>query len=132
MNVSQPPPPQVIATPEAIDLIQALRQRHGPLVFHQSGGCCEGSAPICHAEADFFVGGNDILLGEIGGAAFYVSAAQFGYLKHSQLIIDVIDGDSGSFSLDNGSGRSFILRSRLFDDTEFQQLLDAGKVTAAS
>jgi uncharacterized protein len=112
------PPPRVRATDTALDLINQLRERHGPVLFHQSGGCCDGSAPMCYPVDDFRVGDEDIRLGEIGGAAFYMSPSQFAYWQHTQLIIDVVPGQGGMFSLENGSGRRFLTRSRLFTDKE--------------
>jgi len=95
---------QVIATPAAEALIQTLRQRHGPVLFHQSGGCCDGSSPMCYPQDDFIVGDRDVKLGEIAGAPFYISPSQFEYWKHTQLIIDVVPGRGGMFSLENGEG----------------------------
>jgi len=121
-------PPQVLATPAALDLIERLRRRHGPLLFHQSGGCCDGSSPMCYPEGEFLIGDADVRLGEIGGAPFYISAPQFAYWKHTQLIIDVVEGRGGMFSLENGEGVRFLVRSRLFDDAEFAALQAAGRV----
>lgn len=115
-------PLRVVASPAALDLIERLRRAHGPLIFHQSGGCCDGSAPMCYPQGDFFVGDNDVKLGEIGGAPFYIGAAQFDYWKHTQLIIDVVPGQGGMFSLDNGTGQRFLTRSRLFSDSELAAL----------
>lgn len=86
------PPPQVIATPAALELIKRLQEKYGPVMFHQSGGCCDGSSPMCYPQGEFLVGDNDVLLGEIGGAPFYISKPQFEYWKHTQLIIDVVPG----------------------------------------
>ncbi|MCE1235357.1 MAG: DUF779 domain-containing protein [Hyphomicrobiales bacterium] len=115
-------PLRVTATPAALAFLAELVARHGPVLFHQSGGCCDGSAPMCWPEGDFVVGDEDIRLGEIGGAPFHMSRAQFDYWKHTQLIIDVIPGMGGMFSLDNGTGRRFLTRSRLFDDAELARL----------
>jgi len=117
---------QVIATIPALQLIDKLRAKHGPLLFHQSGGCCDGSSPMCFAVGDFIVGDRDVKLGEIGGAGFYISPSQFEYWKHTQLIIDVVPGRGGMFSLENGEGVRFLVRSRLFTDEEFAALRDAG------
>lgn len=111
-------PLRVIATPAALDLIERLRGDHGDLIFHQSGGCCDGSAPMCYPKDDFLIGDNDVRLGAIGGAAFYIGQAQYDYWKHTQLIIDVVPGQGGMFSLDNGTGSRFLTRSRLFSDAE--------------
>lgn len=120
-------PLQVIATPAAIQLIGKLRARHGPVLFHQSGGCCDGSSPMCYPQDDFIVGDRDVLLGEIGSAPFYISGPQFAYWKHTQLIIDVVPGRGGMFSLENGEGVRFLVRSRLFADEEFAALQAAGR-----
>ena len=119
---------QVRATLAALRLIERLRARHGPLMFHQSGGCCDGSSPMCFAVGDFIVGDRDVLLGEIGGAPFYISPSQFEYWKHTQLIIDVVAGRGGMFSLENGEGLRFLVRSRLFSDAEFAALAQTGRV----
>ncbi|MCT8284130.1 DUF779 domain-containing protein [Xanthomonas translucens pv. translucens] len=121
-------PLQVLATVPALQLIDTLRARHGALLFHQSGGCCDGSSPMCYPQDDFIVGDRDVQLGEIGGAPFYISAPQFDYWKHTQLIIDVVPGRGGMFSLENGEGVRFLVRSRLFGDAEYAALQAAGKV----
>lgn len=131
MDVSAPEaalPPQVLATLPALQLIATLRARHGALLFHQSGGCCDGSSPMCYPQDDFIVGDRDVLLGEIGEAPFYISPSQFAYWKHTQLIIDVVPGRGGMFSLENGEGVRFLVRSRLFSDNEYAALEAAGKV----
>lgn len=115
-------PPRVIATPAARDFIARLQATHGALLFHQSGGCCDGSAPMCYAQGDFLIGDNDVKLGDIGGAPFYIGAAQFDYWRHTQLIIDLVPGQGGMFSLDNGTGQRFLTRSRLFSDEEISAL----------
>ena len=120
--------PRVLATDAALALIARLKAKHGPLMFHQSGGCCDGSSPMCFAVGDFIVGDRDVRLGEIGGADFYISAPQFAYWKHTQLIIDVVPGRGGMFSLENGEGVRFLVRSRLFTDEEFAALRAAGRV----
>ncbi|MEN5265404.1 DUF779 domain-containing protein [Stenotrophomonas sp. TWI587] len=121
-------PLQVMATLPALQLIETLQARHGDLLFHQSGGCCDGSSPMCFAQGDFIVGDRDVRMGEIGGAPFYISPAQFEYWKHTQLIIDVVPGRGGMFSLENGEGVRFLVRSRLFSDEEFAQLKAASRV----
>lgn len=122
------PPLQVMATLSALQLIDKLRARHGALMFHQSGGCCDGSSPMCFPQGEFIVGDNDVCLGEIGDAPFYISGPQFEYWKHTQLIIDVVEGRGGMFSLENGEGVRFLVRSRLFSDDEFAALATAGRV----
>ncbi|NLH80022.1 MAG: DUF779 domain-containing protein [Phyllobacteriaceae bacterium] len=115
-------PLRVTATPAALAFIAELTERHGPVLFHQSGGCCDGSAPMCWPRGEFQVGESDVRLGEIGGAPFHMSRSQFEYWKHTQLIIDVIPGMGGMFSLDNGTGRRFLTRSRLFGDADLARL----------
>ena len=127
-STANPPPLQVMATLPALQLIQTLRARHGPVLFHQSGGCCDGSSPMCFPVGDFIVGDRDVQLGEIGGAPFYISPSQFEYWKHTQLIIDVVRGRGGMFSLENGEGVRFHVRSRLFTDEEYLALERAGRV----
>ena len=118
---------KVIATPAAVALIEKLRARHGALLFHQSGGCCDGSSPMCYPRDDFIVGDRDVLLGTIGDAPFYMSPSQYEYWKHTQLIIDVVPGRGGMFSLENGEGVRFLTRSRLFTDGEVEALVAAGR-----
>ena len=113
---------RVLATDEALALIDRLRAKHGPLMFHQSGGCCDGSAPMCYPASDFKVGGNDVKLGEIGGAPFYMDADQFDYWKHTQLIIDVVPGRGHGFSVEAPEGVRFLTRSRVFTDEEVDAL----------
>ena len=110
--------PRVTATEAATGLIERLVAQHGPVMFHQSGGCCDGSAPMCFPTSDFIVGDHDRLLGRIGGAAFYISGPQFEYWQHTQLIIDVVPGRGGMFSLEGPTGRRFLTRSRLYSDEE--------------
>ena len=119
---------QVKATLAALQLIDKLRARHGAILFHQSGGCCDGSSPMCYPQDDFIVGDRDVQLGEIGGVPFYISPSQFEYWKHTQLIIDVVEGRGGMFSLENGEGVRFLVRSRLFSDDEYATLQSEGRV----
>ena len=116
---------RVSATPAALDLIDRLVTRHGPLLFHQSGGCCDGSAPMCYPRGDLLVGDADVLLGEISGQPFYMSRAQFAYWEHTHLIIDVVPGRGGMFSLEGPEGLRFLTRSRLFSETEWAVLQQA-------
>jgi hypothetical protein len=122
MTSSSSVPSRVVATVEALELLAELTARHGPVLFHQSGGCCDGSAPMCWPVGDYVVGDGDVRLGEIGGTSFFMSRSQFDYWKHTQLIIDVVPGMGGMFSLDNGTGRRFLTRSRLFEDAELALL----------
>ena len=90
---------RVLITPEAEAVVERLRAVHGPLMFHQSGGCCDGSSPMCYTQGEFHTGAQDMLLGEIAGCQFFMGAAQFGYWQHTQLIIDVVKGRGAGFSL---------------------------------
>jgi uncharacterized protein (DUF779 family) len=113
---------RVDATPAAVDLIDQLRARHGPVMFHQSGGCCDGSSPMCYPVGDLLLGNADVKLGDIAGAAFYMSASQFAYWQHTKLIIDVVPGRGGMFSLENGEGVRFLTRSRMYTPEELASL----------
>ncbi|HWW21387.1 MAG TPA: DUF779 domain-containing protein [Steroidobacteraceae bacterium] len=115
---------RVSATADALTLIARLERKHGPLMFHQSGGCCDGSSPMCYPRGDLIVGAQDILLGEIGGHPFYIGAAQFEYWQHTHLIIDVVPGRGGMFSLEGPEGMRFLTRSRLYTDDEARRLED--------
>ena len=102
----------VTATQTALDLIHTIKDRVGEhLLFHQSGGCCDGSAPMLFEQSDYILGDQDILIGEIGAVPFYMNADQYDRWKHTDLVIDAIDGIGGMFSLENGSGRRFLTRS---------------------
>lgn len=111
-------PARVLATQAALELIDVLRAEHGPIIFHQSGGCCDGSSPMCYPQGEFLIGDSDVRMGEIGGAPFYMSRSQFDYWKHTQLIIDVVPGRGGMFSLENGRDVRFLTRSRVFTEQE--------------
>lgn len=113
---------RVIATPAALALISKLASEHGPLMFHQSGGCCDGSSPMCYPAGEFRIGGSDIRLGCVGEAPFYIGAAQFDYWKHTQLIVDVVPGRGSGFSLEAPEGLRFLTRSRVFTDAEMMAL----------
>jgi uncharacterized protein (DUF779 family) len=110
--------PRVLATDAALDLIAEIKHDHPDILFHQSGGCCDGSSPMCYPANEFMVGDSDVKLGEIGGVPVYISASQFEAWKHTQLIIDVVPGRGGMFSLDNGREKRFLTRSRLFGGGE--------------
>ncbi|WP_144143903.1 DUF779 domain-containing protein [Paraburkholderia sp. BCC1884] len=109
---------RVIATPAAVELIDKLRAEHGAVLFHQSGGCCDGSAPMMFPQSEFMVGSSDVKLGEIASVPFYMSESQFEYWQHTQLIIDAVPGNGGMFSLERPSGLRFLTRSRIFEDDE--------------
>ena len=114
---------RVLATPAALELIAELKAEYGPeLMFHQSGGCCDNSAANCYLPSDLTIGAGDVHLGEIGGVPFYIGKAQYQYWKHTQLIIDVIAGQGGTFSLEGSTGKAFHTRSRLFDEAELAEL----------
>ena len=125
-------PQQVVTTPVADVLIAHLAAKHGPLMFHQSGGCCDGSSPMCYSLGEFLVGDGDVLLATLtssaGGVPFYMSRSQFEYWKHTQLILDVVPGRGGMFSLENGEGVRFLIRSRVFTDAEIAALRAAGRI----
>ncbi|CAN5555978.1 DUF779 domain-containing protein [soil metagenome] len=114
--------PRVIATEKASALIEKLKKMHGPLMFHQSGGCCDGSQPMCFTKGEFKLGGSDVWLGTIDDTAFYMAADQFEYWKHTQLIMDVTPGRGSSFSLEIPLGLRFLTRSRMFTEQELEML----------
>ena len=113
---------RVVATPEALGLLARLERQHGPLMFHQSGGCCDGSSPMCYPAGEFRTGASDVKLGELGNTPFYMGAAQFDYWRHTQLIIDVVPGRGSGFSLEAPEGLRFLTRSRVFTDAELAEL----------
>jgi uncharacterized protein (DUF779 family) len=113
---------KVIATDAALALIAELKLEHGELMFHQSGGCCDNSAANCYLPTDLTIGPGDVYLGHIGGCPFYMSVSQYESWKHTQLIIDVIDGHGGTFSLEGASGKAFHTRSRVFTAEELDSL----------
>jgi hypothetical protein len=121
-------PEQVTRTAAAEDLMDRLAQKHGPLMFHQSGGCCDGSSPMCYPRGEFLVGDSDVLLGTLGETPFYMSRSQFEYWKHTQLILDVVPGRGGMFSLDGPEGVRFLIRSRVFTDEEIAALRGVGRI----
>lgn len=110
--------PRVEATEAAIDLIVRLKEHYGSLMFHQSGGCCDGSQPMCFEEGDFIIGDSDVRLGIVEGCEFWMSRDQFEYWKHTHLMLDAIDGRGSSFSLEIPLGKRFIIQSRLFTEKE--------------
>ncbi|MEM1385504.1 MAG: DUF779 domain-containing protein, partial [Pseudomonadota bacterium] len=105
---------RVTGTAAARNLIAELRARHGEIMFHQSGGCCDGSSPMCFPKGEFPLGSKDVCLGEVDGAEVWISGPQFEAWKHTQLILDVVPGRGGMFSLDNGTEHRFLVRSRVF------------------
>ena len=120
---STPPPPRVVATPAALELVALLQAKHGPeLMFHQSGGCCDNSAANCYLPGEITMGAGDVYLGDIGGCPFYIGRSQYETWKHTQLIIDVIEGTGGTFSLEGPEGKAFHTRSRVFTAVELAEL----------
>ena len=117
---------RVTVTPAATALIEKLTAVHGPLFFHQSGGCCDGSAPMCYPKGEFQVGQRDVYLGEIAGCPFYISGPQFEYWQHTHLIIGAVPGRGAGFSLEAPEGLRFLTRSRVYTDAEMEELDRAG------
>jgi uncharacterized protein len=113
---------RVSATPATLTLLEKLQVLHGPLMFHQSGGCCDGSAPMCYPRHEFKVGAQDVFMGEIGGQPFYMGRSQFEYWQHTHLIIDVVPGRGSGFSVEAPEGVRFLTRSRVFTDNEVESL----------
>ena len=118
---------RVAVTGEAAELLRRLTEAHGPLMFHQSGGCCDGSAPMCYPDGDFQLGGSDVHVGDltVEGLApigFHMSESQFEYWKHTHLTVDVVKGRGSGFSVESPEGVRFLIRSRLFTDDEWKAL----------
>ena len=113
---------RIISTDKAAELIVKLEEMHGPLMFHQSGGCCDGSQPMCFSEGEFKTGSSDVCLGIVNGCRFYMSRDQFEYWRHTQLILDVTPGRGSSFSLEIPLGVRFYIRSRVFTEEEMEEL----------
>ena len=132
MTTQTTTPQQVLQTPAAAALIAKLAAEYGPLMFHQSGGCCDGSSPMCYPHAEFLTGDNDVQLGNVGDpqnpTPFFISRPQFEYWKHTELTLDVVPGRGGMFSLEGPEGVRFHIRSRLFSPEEFAALTAAGRV----
>ena len=123
---------RVLATPGALELIEQLKQKHGPLMFHQSGGCCDGSSPMCYPDGDFKIGGSDVHLGDLTveglekPIGFWMSSSQYEYWRHTHLTVDVVKGRGGGFSVEAPEGVRFLIRSRLFTDEEWEALEGSG------
>jgi len=121
-------PTRVAMTPEAADLLRRLHGQHGPLMIHQSGGCCDGSAPMCYPAGEFLTGGSDVRLGDLvlgdglDAVPVWMSRTQFEYWRHTHLTIDVVPGRGSGFSLEAPEGVRFLVRSRLLDDAEVAAL----------
>ena len=129
--MSDTPPSRALITEAAAELLRLLQARHGALMFHQSGGCCDGSSPMCYLDGEFLVGDRDVLLSilDVGsdGVPVWISGPQFEAWKHTQLVIDVVPGRGGMFSLEGPQGLRFLTRSRLYDDVEWQWLKEQGR-----
>ena len=122
-------PAQVVCSAAATALMEKLAQKHGPLMFHQSGGCCDGSSPMCYPRGEFLVGDSDVLLATLSGETpFYMSRSQFEYWKHTQIVLDVVPGRGGMFSLEGPEGVRFLVRSRVFTNEEIGALRAAGRI----
>ncbi|MES2269292.1 MAG: DUF779 domain-containing protein [Pseudomonadota bacterium] len=121
-------PSRILSTSAADALIASLTDKHGPLMFHQSGGCCDGSAPMCFTRGEFKVGAQDVLMGNIAGdVPVWIGAAQFEYWRHTQVTIDVVPGRGAGMSLESPEGKRFMIRSRVFTDEEAELLESAGE-----
>ncbi|MDI1241524.1 MAG: DUF779 domain-containing protein [bacterium] len=114
--------PRVNITPDAAKVVNQLREKHGELMFHQSGGCCDGSSPMCFPEGEFIVGSSDVWLGEVAGCDFYMAKDQFEFWQHTELTIDITEGRGASFSLEIPLGLRFVTKSRVFSYEESQNL----------
>ena len=131
-------PLRVELTESACELLRKLYLIHGPMMFHQSGGCCDGSSPMCYPAGEFRVGGQDVKLGDLKVAGiqeeigFWMSASQFEYWKHTHLTVDVVAERCSGFSLDSPEGKRFLIRSRLFTDSEWEILEDHPVPTGAT
>src|SRR5690625_464375 len=113
---------RVSVTDEAAALIHRLVEQHGPLLFHQSGGCCDGSSPMCYPRGDFLIGDRDVFLGWVADTPFYISGPQFEYWQHTHLTVDVVPGRGSGFSVEAPEGVRFLIRSRLYADDEVAML----------
>ncbi len=123
IEVDAPAVARVAATPEAVELLRELTEQHGPLMFHQSGGCCDGSAPMCYPDGEFRTGSSDVHLADLPiglerPVPVWMSRSQHERWAHTHLTIDVVPGRGSGFSLEAPTGRRFLIRSRLFSDGE--------------
>ena len=123
---------RVLITPAAEEIVARLKAQHGALMFHQSGGCCDGSSPMCYPVGDFRTGPQDVLLGRIAGCDFYIGAAQFELWEHTQLTVDVVPGRGAGFSAEAPEGVRFLTRSRVFTDAEVAELKAEGSPARAA
>lgn len=113
---------RVLITDAAKKVVDQLREQHGELMFHQSGGCCDGSSPMCYPKGELMLDDSDVLLGNVYGCDFHMSKDQFEYWKHTQLTIDVVTGRGSSFSLEIPMGLRFVVKSRIFKEEELEEL----------
>jgi uncharacterized protein (DUF779 family) len=118
--------PRVVITPEAAAMLDRLVVQHGPLLFHQSGGCCDGSSPMCYPRDEFRIGERDVYLGRVAGTPFYMGPDQFEYWAHTHLTVDVVPGRGSGFSVEAPEGVRFLIRSRLFTEEEIATLAPTG------
>lgn len=123
---------RVKITEEAAKVVEQLREKHGELMFHQSGGCCDGSSPMCYPKGEFMVGSSDVWLGEVAGCDFFMAKDQFDFWQHTELTIDVTKGRGASFSLEIPLGLRFVTKSRVFSYEESQNLIDTRSGETAS
>ena len=126
------PIPRITATDAARAVIRQLRDQHGPLMFHQSGGCCDGSSPMCYPAGEFRTGAQDVHLGSIEGAEVFIGAAQHALWSHTQLIIDLVPGRGSGFSLEAPEGVRFLTRGRVFTEAETAFLASPGQAAASA
>ncbi|MCG5432268.1 DUF779 domain-containing protein [Mycobacterium sp. MYCO198283] len=126
-----PAPPRALITDAAAELLARLRIRYGPLMFHQSGGCCDGSSPMCYPDGDFIVGDRDVLLGVVADTPVWISGPQFAAWRHTQLVIDAVPGRGGGFSIEAPEGMRFLSRGRAFDADELAALDAEPPITGA-
>ncbi len=117
---------RVSITPKAAALVETLKASYGPLMFHQSGGCCDGSSPMCYPRGDFKVGQVDVYLGTVADTPFYIGSSQYEYWKHTHLSVDVVKGRGSGFSVEAPEGVRFLIRSRIFSDEEYAEILAEG------
>ena len=113
---------RVDITPEAFDIVEQMKEQHGELIFHQSGGCCDGSSPMLLSKEDFYIDESDILLGEVASVPFYMNQDQYEYWKHTHLTVDITKGRGSSFSLEIPMGLRFVIKSRMFKPEEAKAL----------
>jgi len=131
MASNRTPPPRALITVAAAELLGRLEAQHGPVMFHQSGGCCDGSSPMCYPAGEFIVGDRDVLLGVLEGTPVWISGPQFETWKHTQLVIDVVPGRGGGFSLEAPVGLRFLSRGRAFTAAEVELLAEVPPLTGA-